>query len=93
MEKGTFPLQVEIEGFSGPLDLLCYLVESRQFEATQIKVSDLVNIYGAYLFHSKRFYICGADFFHLQAGLVLEKHMALCLSHKLWEEAPPKILF
>jgi segregation and condensation protein A len=78
VEKGTFPLRVEIEGFSGPLDLLCYLVESRQFEATQIKVSDLVHIYGAYLANSKKtsLYVI-AEFLSLAAGLVLEKILAL----------------
>jgi segregation and condensation protein A len=94
VEKGTFPLQVEIEGFSGPLDLLCYLVESRQFEATQIKVSDLVNIYGAYLSHSKKVSIyVVAEFLSLAAGLVLEKIMALLPGqHKTdgEESSPPE---
>ena len=76
--KGTFPLQVEVEGFSGPLDLLCYLVESRQFQATQIRVSDLVRIYGSYLARSQKtsLYVI-AEFLSLAAGLVLEKVLAL----------------
>ena len=41
--------QADIDGFSGPFDLLCYLVENRQLEAARISVGQVVRIYGAYL--------------------------------------------
>ncbi|HPQ78809.1 MAG TPA: hypothetical protein PK427_09170 [Synergistales bacterium] len=31
-------LDVELEGFSGPLDLLCHLVESGEMSASEISV-------------------------------------------------------
>ena len=40
---------VTMEGFSGPLDLLCSLVESRAIAASRVRVSDVVRLYGAYL--------------------------------------------
>ena len=40
---------VTMEGFSGPLDLLCSLVESRAIAASRVRVSDVVRLYGTYL--------------------------------------------
>lgn len=70
--------EVRVEGFSGPLDLLCHLVESRQFEASKIRVSQLVRIYGAYLAQTRKASADTlADFFYMAAGLLLEKARSL----------------
>ena len=69
---------VSVEGFSGPLDLLCHLVESRQLEASHIKVTQLVRVYGVYLARTQRVSAeTLAEFFYMVAGLLLEKTRSL----------------
>ena len=69
---------ISVEGFSGPLDLLCSLVESRQMEASRIKVRQLVRIYGVYLARTKRASVeTIAEFFYMVAGLLLSKTRSL----------------
>ena len=69
---------VSVEGFSGPLDLLCHLVESRQMQASCIKVTHLVRIYGAYLAKTRRASVeTIAEFFFMVAGLLLQKTRSL----------------
>lgn len=76
MPKESF--DVSIEGFSGPLDLLCHLVESRQMQASRIKVTHLVRIYGAYLARTRAASVeTIAEFFFMVAGLLLEKTRSL----------------
>ena len=70
--------EVSIDGFSGPLDLLCHLVESRQMQASRIKVAQLVRIYGAYLARTRLASAeTIAEFFFMAAGLLLEKTRSL----------------
>lgn len=69
---------ISIEGFSGPLDLLCALVESRKFEASKVKITQLIKIYGAYLAQTRRVSAdILAEFFYMAAGLLLEKTRSL----------------
>ena len=70
--------EVSVDGFSGPLDLLCHLVESRQMQASRIKVAQLVRIYGAYLARTRSASAeTIAEFFFMAAGLLLEKTRSL----------------
>ena len=76
MRKESF--DISIDGFSGPLDLLCHLVESRQMQASRIKVAHLVRIYGAYLARTRAASAeTIAEFFFMAAGLLLEKTRSL----------------
>ena len=69
---------VSIEGFSGPLDLLCALVESKKFAASRVKITQLIKIYGAYLANTKQASAdILAEFFYMASGLLLEKTRAL----------------
>ncbi|MDR2136755.1 MAG: segregation/condensation protein A, partial [Synergistaceae bacterium] len=71
-------VEVAIEGFSGPFDLLCRLVESRQMQASKIKVAQLVRIYGAYLAQTKKASVEALiEFFYQAAGLLLQKTLSL----------------
>ena len=71
-------LEVTIEGFSGPLDLLCHLVENRQMQASKIKVTQLVRIYGTYLARTQKASVDTlAEFFFMVAGLLLQKTLSL----------------
>ena len=40
---------VDFEGFSGPLDLLCLLVETREIEAAAVPLAEVVHRYAAFL--------------------------------------------
>lgn len=69
---------VTLEGFSGPLDLLCSLVESRTISASRVRVSEVVRLYGSYLARGDVFTIREmAEFFALAARLLLGKIQAI----------------
>lgn len=71
-------VEIAIDGFSGPLDLLCHLVESHQMQASKIRVAQLVRIYGAYLLKTKKASVDAlAEFFFMVAGLLLQKTLSL----------------
>jgi len=71
-------VEVVIEGFSGPLDMLCHLVESRQMQASKIKMTQLVRIYGAYLSKTQKASVeTMAEFFFMVASLLLQKTISL----------------
>jgi segregation and condensation protein A len=71
-------VEITIDGFSGPLDLLCHLVESRQMQASKIKVAQLARIYGAYLVRTQKASAeTLAEFFFMVAGLLLQKTLSL----------------
>ncbi len=78
MVMKNFDLEISIEGFSGPFDLLCSLVENRKFRACDIKVSKLVKIYGLYLIKTKQAAPDTlAEFVYMASGLILEKTRSL----------------
>ena len=69
---------VNIDGYSGPFDLLCSLVESGKFQVSGIKISQLIKIYGLYLVKTRQSPADTlADFFYMTAGLLLEKTRSL----------------
>ena len=71
-------IDIVIEDFSGPLDMLCHLVESRQMQASRIKMTQLVRIYGAYLSKTQRASAeTLAEFFFMVASLLLQKTLSL----------------
>jgi len=45
---------VELEGFSGPLDMLCHLVETGEIRASSISVSELIRVYSGFLLKNDR---------------------------------------
>jgi segregation and condensation protein A len=76
-------IEVSIDGFTGPLDLLCHLVESRQMQASKIKVAQLVRIYGAYLSKTRNASAeVISEFFFMAANLLLQKVLSLLPSDK-----------
>lgn len=71
-------LDVELEGFSGPLDLLCHLVETGEISASSISVSELIRVYSDFLIRNDRATINEmAAFFSLTARLLLGKLKSL----------------
>ena len=70
--------EIAIEGFSGPLDLLCHLIDQNEIEATQISVSEVVSIYAAYLAQNGELPIASVAVFISQAAhLVRQKTFSL----------------
>jgi chromatin segregation and condensation protein Rec8/ScpA/Scc1 (kleisin family) len=61
----TLTLDINIEGYSGPFDLLCSLSEHGKFQMAGIKISQLIKIYGL------------SEFFYMASGLILEKTRSL----------------
>ena len=65
---------IEVDEFSGPLDLLCKLIETGQMEASRIRVSDLIATYAAYLSVEKAIPLGRvSEFISLTARLLLVK--------------------
>lgn len=66
--------EIELEEFSGPLDLLCRLVENGEIQASRIRVSDLIQTYSAYLIVQKSLpFGTVSEFISLTARLLLGK--------------------
>lgn len=84
-------LDVEIEGYSGPFDLLCSLVDDGKFKISEIKISQLIKIYGRYLIETRQSPADAlAEFFYMTAGLLLEKTHSLLPGAKVIEEFSPQ---
>ena len=80
-------LEINIEGWSGPFDLLCSLVENKKFQVSEIKISQLIKIYGLYLLKTRQVPADTlAEFFYMTAGLLLEKTRSLLPGAKTQEE-------
>ncbi len=81
MREGTTGLdefQADVEGFSGPFDLLCHLVETGQLEVASISLGEVVRIYGAYLANTRKVSVgVVSNFLSMAASLVLKKIHAL----------------
>ncbi|MDY3868611.1 MAG: segregation/condensation protein A [Pyramidobacter sp.] len=70
--------QVELDGFSGPLDLLCHMIDQKKIEVAQISVSEIISVYSAYLARSEKLSIASiAEFIAQAAHLVLQKTVSL----------------
>ena len=71
-------LEIDIDGYSGPFDALCSLVDKGKINAADIKISQLIKFYGDYLITTKKAPPDTlADFFYRSAGLLLAKTRSL----------------
>ena len=79
--------EINIEGYSGPFDLLCSLVENKKFQISEIKISQLIKIYGLYLLKTRQAPADTlAEFFYMTANLLLEKAKSLLPGAKNLED-------
>lgn len=70
--------QITLGDFSGPLDLLCHLVESRAMDASAVKLTDVLSQYVSYMVATKRASLMElAEFFSLASRLLLGKLRSL----------------
>jgi segregation and condensation protein A len=69
---------VTLGEFSGPLDLLCHLVESSEIDASTVRLTDVLSQYVSYLLDSKKATLAElAEFFSLAVRLIIRKVRAL----------------
>ncbi len=74
----TPAFQVTLGDFSGPLDLLCHLVESRAMDVSKVKLTDVLTQYVSYMVAAKKATLAElAEFFSLASRLLLRKVRAL----------------
>lgn len=70
--------QVTLGDFSGPLDLLCHLVESREMDVSSVKLTDVLSQYVSYLVIAQKASLAElAEFFSLASRLLLRKVRSL----------------
>ncbi len=73
-ERGAEGFEVHLDSFSGPLDLLCHLVESREMDALKLNLTDLVAQYIEFLVRAKGATLNElADFFSFASRLIMRK--------------------
>jgi segregation and condensation protein A len=69
---------ITLGDFSGPLDLLCHLVESRSMDAASVKLTDVLSQYVSYALSAKKATLAElAEFFSLASRLLLRKVRSL----------------
>lgn len=77
-DQPSSSFEVQLSAFSGPLDLLCHLIESRELDASQINVTELVSQYVAFALKTRRASLQElADFFFMASRLMLGKVRSL----------------
>jgi segregation and condensation protein A len=80
--------EITLQDFSGPLDLLCGLVESSAIEASSIRLTDVLSQYVSYLLSSKKATLAElAEFFSLASRLLISKVRSLLPKTSAEDEA------
>ena len=70
--------QITLQDFSGPLDLLCHLVESNEIQASSVRLTDVLSQYVSYLVASKKTSLAEiAEFFSLASRILIRKVRSL----------------
>lgn len=90
---GEAGFEVRLGNFSGPLDLLCHLVESRELDALKLNLTELVKQYINFLVRARGATLNEmAEFFGFASRLLLRKVDSLFPSREPDEpqEAPPE---
>jgi segregation and condensation protein A len=70
--------EITLKDFSGPLDLLCHLVETSAIDVSSVKLTDVLSQYVSYLFVSGKATLSElAEFFSLASRILLRKVRSL----------------
>lgn len=83
--------EVQLVDFSGPLDLLCHLVDIREMDPVKLNLTELISQYVRFLMESKRTTLNEmAEFFAFASKLLLRKVHSLFPSQQIedMEEVP-----
>ena len=69
---------ITLKDFSGPLDLLCHLVESREIDASLVSLSEVLSQYVTYLLTARKATLAElAEFFQLASRILIRKVRSL----------------
>jgi len=75
--------EVRLDDFSGPLDLLCHLVDMRELDPVKLNLTELISQYVHFLVSGKRTTLSElAEFFSFASKLLLRKVHALFPAHQ-----------
>jgi segregation and condensation protein A len=78
MHEAAQPFQITLKDFSGPLDMLWHLVESRSIDASSVNLTEILSQYVSYLLVAKKATLAElAEFFSLASKLLLSKVRSL----------------
>jgi segregation and condensation protein A len=70
--------EITLNDFSGPLDLLCHLVETSAIDASSVKLTDVLSQYVSYLLTSNKATLSElAEFFSLASRILIRKVRSL----------------
>jgi segregation and condensation protein A len=70
--------EITLKDFSGPLDLLCHLVETSEIDASSVKLTDVLSQYVSYLYKSGKATLSElAEFFSLASRILIRKVRSL----------------
>ena len=76
--QNTSCFELRLDAFSGPLDLLCHLVENRELNPAKVNLTELITQYIAFLAKCKETSLNElADFFSFASRIILRKVRAL----------------
>jgi len=86
LEEGEIGYRVELEAFSGPLDLLLYLVRQNEVEITDIPIAEITDQYLRYLDLLKELNVNLAGEFLVMAATLMEIKSRMLLPRPEGEE-------
>ncbi|MDR0652322.1 MAG: segregation/condensation protein A [Synergistaceae bacterium] len=70
--------EITLKDFSGPLDLLCHLVETSAIDASSVRLTDVLSQYVSYLLTSRKATLSElAEFFSLASRILIRKVRSL----------------
>jgi len=79
--------EITLSDFSGPLDLLCHLVESREIDVSRISLSEVLSQYVTYLLTARKATLEElAEFFSLASRILIRKVRSLIPRDEAEEE-------
>ncbi|MDR0765096.1 MAG: segregation/condensation protein A [Synergistaceae bacterium] len=81
--------EITLDDFSGPLDLLCHLMETSAIDASSVRLTDVLSQYASYLFASNKATLSElAEFFSLASRILIRKVRSLFPGAESKEEGP-----
>ena len=74
----TKKIELKLDNFTGPIDLLCYLIEKNQMDIYQVSISQITDQYVAYIQEQQKLNLeIASEFLVMASNLLLIKSKAL----------------
>ena len=82
-EKENTKLNIKLDNFEGPLDLLCFLIDKKKMDITEINISEIAKEYLEIISEYERFNLeIGSEFIQMASKLVYIKSKEVLPKHK-----------